>query len=221
MTALRAWKYMRTSTEDQGFSFETQGQKIKEFITLREWNLVGESQDEHTGRNTMRKGYQEAMDRIDEWDVFIVYKMDRAHRNVRNLWEMLNRFDEKGKVFASAHELIDTSTANGKFFITIIGGVAQWESDVIGERVKAGVGTYKGRGYNWGPVPRWFDIQTINGIRQALPTDEALGIEIFVKAHSRQAAAREYGCSRRAIQRLLANLGRWRSTCPWIRPEPD
>lgn len=218
---MRAWKYMRTSTEDQGFSFETQGQKIKEFISLREWTLVGESQDEHTGRNTMRKGYQEAMDRMGEWDVFVVYKMDRAHRSVRNLWEMLDMFEREGKVFASAVELIDTSSANGRFFINVIGSVAQWESETIGERVKGGIETYKGKGNTWGPVPRWFSIQTLDGVRQVTPTDRALEIETFVKGHSRLAAAREYECSRRAVQRLLANLKRWRSTSPWIRPDPE
>lgn len=64
--------------------------------------------------------------------------MDRLTRNVFDLLYLIRKVFEPGKIqFHSISERIDTETAMGKFFLTIMGGFAEMERDVISERTKA------------------------------------------------------------------------------------
>jgi len=79
------------------------------------------------------------LEEIDSWDVLLVMKMDRIHRNSRNFMEMMDLLRKKNKEFVSMTESLDTSTAMGRFVVDIIQRIAQLESEQIGERVLAGM----------------------------------------------------------------------------------
>lgn len=79
------------------------------------------------------------MNEIDGWDVLLVLKMDRIHRNSRNFMEMMDNLRRHNKEFVSMTESLDTSTAMGRFVVDIIQRIAQLESEQIGERVYAGM----------------------------------------------------------------------------------
>jgi DNA invertase Pin-like site-specific DNA recombinase len=79
------------------------------------------------------------MENSDEWDVLLVLKMDRIHRNSVNFAFMMDDLRRKGKEFNSMQEKFDTTTAMGRFVMDIIQRIAQLESEQIGERVKIGM----------------------------------------------------------------------------------
>jgi DNA invertase Pin-like site-specific DNA recombinase len=79
------------------------------------------------------------MEEIDDWDVLLVMKMDRIHRNFRNFMAMMEALDRSGKKFASVNENLDTSNAVGRFATDIIMRIAQLESEQTGERTYMGM----------------------------------------------------------------------------------
>ncbi len=140
---LRAAIYARVSTEDQareGFSIAAQLKRLHAYCKARDWKVVGEFVDEgYSGRNTRRPQYEKMMSEHDNWDVLVVLKMDRIHRNSQNFTHMMNDLKEWNRQFNSMQESFDTPTAIGRFVMDIIQRIAQLESEQIGERVLVGM----------------------------------------------------------------------------------
>ncbi len=102
--------------------------------------MAGQYIDEgHSGREIKRPAYQRMMSEKDKWDVLVVLKMDRIHRNSQNFTNMMNDLKAWNKEFNSMQESFDTTTAIGRFVMDIIQRIAQLESEQIGERVKVGM----------------------------------------------------------------------------------
>jgi len=140
---VRAAIYTRVSTEDQakeGFSLDAQLDKLRSYCKARDWVIGGEYIDDgYSGRNAKRPAYSRMMDEMDKWDLLLVIKMDRIHRNSKNFMLMMEHLSKNEKEFASMSESFDTSTAMGRFVMNIIQGIAQLESEQIGERVYIGM----------------------------------------------------------------------------------
>jgi len=79
------------------------------------------------------------MEERDKWDIIVVMKMDRIHRNSKNFMIMMENLERWGKKFASMQESLDTSNAIGRFVVDIIQRIAQLESEQIGERTYMGM----------------------------------------------------------------------------------
>lgn len=140
---VKAAIYTRVSTEDQakeGFSLDAQLEKLRSYCKARDWVVAGEYVDEgYSGRKTRRPAYTKMMEEIDKWDALLVIKMDRIHRNSKNFMFMMEHLNKNKKEFVSMSESFDTSTAIGRFVMNIIQGIAQLESEQIGERVYIGM----------------------------------------------------------------------------------
>jgi DNA invertase Pin-like site-specific DNA recombinase len=140
---MRAALYTRVSTEDQakeGFSLDAQTKRLEAYCKVRNWEIYSHYRDEgYSGRSTNRPEYSRMMAEIDSWDVLLVLKMDRIHRNSVNFALMMDDLRAKGKEFNSMQEKFDTTTAMGRFVMDIIQRIAQLESEQIGERVKLGM----------------------------------------------------------------------------------
>lgn len=140
---MRAALYVRVSTEDQateGFSLDAQTKRLKAYCSVRGWEIADIYRDEgYSGRKTDRPEYQRMMRESDGWDVLLVLKMDRIHRNSVNFTFMMDDLRKKGKEFNSVQEKFDTTTAMGRFVMDIMQRIAQLESEQIGERVKIGM----------------------------------------------------------------------------------
>jgi len=138
---VRAAIYTRVSTEDQakeGFSLDAQLDKLQSYCKARDWIVSEEYVDDgYSGRNIKRPAYKKMMAEMDKWDLLLVIKMDRIHRNQKNFMLMMEILNKNEKEFASMSESFDTSTAMGRFVMNIIQGIAQLESEQIGERVYA------------------------------------------------------------------------------------
>ena len=139
----RAALYTRVSTEDQakeGFSLDAQLDKLRSYCKARDWKIFSEYVDDgYSGRNTRRPAYKKLLDDIDKWDMLLVIKMDRIHRNSKNFMLMMEELKKENKEFVSMTESLDTSTAMGRFVMDIIQRIAQLESEQIGERVYDGM----------------------------------------------------------------------------------
>jgi len=135
--------YTRVSTEDQakeGFSLDAQLDKLRAYCTARDWIISGEYvEDGYSGRNVKRPAYNKMMEETEKWDILLVIKMDRIHRNSKNFMLMMEKLKKNGKEFVSMTESLDTSTAMGRFVMDIIQRIAQLESEQIGERVYIGM----------------------------------------------------------------------------------
>ncbi|MDH8959457.1 recombinase family protein [Staphylococcus epidermidis] len=130
--------YTRVSTAEQnlnGFSIHEQRKKLISFCEINEWKEYEVFTDGgFSGGSTKRPALQDLFNRLTQFDLVLVYKLDRLTRNVRDLLEMLERFEKYNVSFKSATEVFDTTTAIGKLFITIVGAMAEWERETIRER---------------------------------------------------------------------------------------
>ena len=135
--------YTRVSTEDQardGFSLDAQLEKLRSYCKARDWAIAEEYIDKgYSGRDTNRPAYQRMLSDIELWNILLVMKMDRIHRNSKNFMVMMDQLKDKEKEFVSMTESLDTSTAMGRFVMDIIQRIAQLESEQIGERVYVGM----------------------------------------------------------------------------------
>jgi len=140
---VKAAIYTRVSTEDQakeGFSLDAQLDKLRSYCKARDWIVAEEYVDDgYSGRTIKRPAYTRMMEEIDKWDAILVIKMDRIHRNSKNFMFMMDHLNKNKKEFVSMNESFDTSTAIGRFVMNIIQGIAQLESEQIGERVYIGM----------------------------------------------------------------------------------
>ncbi len=140
---MRVVLYVRVSTREQamqGYSIDAQLERLRTYCKAKDYENVGEYiENGYTGRNINRPEYQRMLSNKDNWDMILVLKMDRIHRNSRNFMAMMDRLNHWNKEFSSMYENLDTSTAIGRFVIDIIQRIAQLESEQIGERVKEGM----------------------------------------------------------------------------------
>jgi len=140
---MRAALYARVSTEDQareGYSLEAQMDMLRAYCESEDWQISGEYiEDGYSGRDLKRPAYRKMMNEMDRWDILVVIKMDRIHRNSMNFMGMMELLKKNGKEFASSTESLDTSNALGRFVVDMIQRIAQLESEQIGERTYTGM----------------------------------------------------------------------------------
>ncbi len=140
---VRVAVYLRVSTTEQakeGYSLSAQLERLRNYCRAREWGVAREYVDDgYSGRSIKRPAYKQMMAEKDEWDMILVMKMDRIHRNSKNFMEMMDNLRRWDKEFSSMQESLDTSTAMGRFVVDIIQRIAQLESEQIGERVYVGM----------------------------------------------------------------------------------
>src|SRR5512136_1831042 len=100
---MRAAIYARVSTDDQakeGFSIAAQLKRLNAYCKARSWQSIGEFVDDgFSGRDVKRPAYQRMMAKKDDWDVLVVLKMDRIHRNSRNFAIMMDNLRDWSKEF--------------------------------------------------------------------------------------------------------------------------
>ena len=142
--SIRAALYTRVSTEEQaneGFSLDAQMRRLEAYCDMNGWIIAGRYREEgHSGRDTRKRPeYNRMMDEKDQWDVILVLKMDRIHRNAVNFTKMMNDLNSCDKKFCSVQEEFDTTCATGRFVMDIMQRIAQLESEQISERVKLGM----------------------------------------------------------------------------------
>lgn len=139
---MRAALYTRVSSQEQaqhGVSLAEQKERLEHWAKAEGWEIAGIYTDKgYTGGNAERPELQRMMDdaRAKLFDVVVVTKLDRLFRNNRLLQNYIHELENYSIHFVAQAEGIDTSKPGmGKVILNMLGSVAEWEHDRIGERV--------------------------------------------------------------------------------------
>ena len=139
MKAKRTALYMRISTHKQ--KEDLQYDELMAYAKRAGLTVTAEYLDiaisgRKEGRPELNKLMKAA--RNHEFDCVLVWKFDRFARSVSHLLKALEEFNHLNIRFISVQDQIDTQSPMGKAMFTIIGAMAELESSLISERVKAG-----------------------------------------------------------------------------------
>jgi len=164
---MKAIGYIRVSTEDQakeGVSLDNQTAKIKAYCELKDLNLIGIIEDAGiSAKNLNRPGVKKVIElaRKKKVEAVIVYKLDRMFRSTIDALETTRQFDGWGVSFHSIQETLDTKSAMGKFFFTLIAGLAEMERGIIGERTKTALQHKRAKGEKTGgDIPFGYELDS-------------------------------------------------------------
>ena len=144
----RAALYARVSTSDKGQNPETQLRQLRKYAADRGFRVAGKFVDQASGRTEDRPSYQEMMQAIRrrEVDVLVVFRLSRLARSLRALVTLSAELEALGVDLVSLNESIDTTTPQGRLLFGIMASLAQFESDLIADNVKAGMARARAQG---------------------------------------------------------------------------
>lgn len=143
---MKTYFYIRVSTKEQN--------TIRQEVKANEHNVPVENvyMEKVSGKNVVdRPVLNNLMSTLKSGDKLIVDSISRFARNTKDLLGLVEQLNNKGVIFVSLKEAIDTTTPTGVFMLTIFGAVAQLEREYILERQAEGIavakteGKYKGR----------------------------------------------------------------------------
>jgi len=154
--------YVRVSTDEQareGVSLDAQRARLAAYCLAMGLELVGVEADEGVSASTLKRpGLQRALTAIREGSAggLVVFKLDRLTRSLRDLCTLQDEFFSdigKGARLISLSESVDTSSAGGRLFLTLIVLFAQWERETVSERTRAALDHVRSTGTHLGGVP--------------------------------------------------------------------
>jgi DNA invertase Pin-like site-specific DNA recombinase len=133
------------------------------------------------------------LDQLREGDVFIVWKLDRLSRSLKDLLYLMEKIDKANAGFRSLTEAIDTTTPAGRMMMQMVGSFAEFEREMIRERTRAGLQSARQQG-------------RIGGRKVKLTTKQRQEIITKVNAGqwSKSDAARLFSVHPSTVTRLLA-----------------
>src|ERR1700676_4853601 len=164
---MRIGLYARVSTMHNQ-NPEVQLAELREHATRRGWTVVGEYIDRGiTGARERRPELDRlwADCRKRKVDAVLVYRYDRFARSLRQLVNALEEFRSLGIDFISLHEGVDTSTPNGRLIFGIFASIAEFERELIRDRVRSGLAAAKARGKRIGRPKVLVDASRIASLR--------------------------------------------------------
>ena len=142
--------YPRVSTEDQsrfGHSLDEQECRMKQLCEFKNYEIFKVYREEGvSAKNTNRPKFQEMIEDVKQGKInkIIIFKLDRLTRSIQDLENICKFLDKYNCGLESISEEINTSSANGKFFVRMITILAQLEIERTSERTKVGgVGAIK------------------------------------------------------------------------------
>jgi DNA invertase Pin-like site-specific DNA recombinase len=145
---IRAALYARVSTL-AGQNPDMQLAELREYCARRGWEVVGEYVDAGVSGARERRPELDRMlatCRRCQIDAVVVYRYDRFARSLRQLVNALEDFRALGIEFVSIHEGVDTSTPNGRLVFGIFATIAEFERELIRERVRSGIAAARAQG---------------------------------------------------------------------------
>jgi putative DNA-invertase from lambdoid prophage Rac len=188
---MRAGFYARVSTHDQqtlGLQSEAMATYIKNrgWVATRQIEDIGSGAKDRPGRESLLKAA-----RRREIDVIVVWRLDRWGRSVADLMATLGEMTELGVGLVSLTEALDLTTPTGRAMAGMLAIFAEFEREILRERVRAGITQARKEGRPHGR-PR----------TASLKADEVIRLKAERVSHSE--IARRLGIGRTSVRRVLA-----------------
>jgi DNA invertase Pin-like site-specific DNA recombinase len=176
--------YARVSTDGQSLDAQ-----VKQLRAAGAEKVLRETA---SGAKTDRVQLRRAIDAIDKGDVLMVTRLDRLARSTRDLLNTLAAITGKGAGFRSLNDTwADTTTTHGRLMLTVLGGLAEFERELIRARTGEGRARAVANGVRLGRKPTLTHHQQQEAIKRVNAGKETLGD-----------IARSYDVSRWTISRL-------------------
>lgn len=163
---MRVALYIRVSTEEQakeGHSIGAQQDRLLDFVRSQGWEVAEIYIDDgYSAKDLNRPAIQRLLNDCvkKKFDVLLIYRLDRLVRNVIDLYNVMEHLDKHDVMFKSSTEVYDTTSAMGRFFITLVAAIAQWERENLGERVTMGMEkNFRKGGWNGGEPPYGYRLE--------------------------------------------------------------
>src|SRR6516225_7945259 len=192
-TALRAGLYARVSTNDQQ-TLPMQLRALREYAARRGWSVFSQVKEVGSGgsQRQMREKLMEAA-RRREIDVVLVWRLDRWGRSVADLLATLQELQHLGVGFVSLTEALDLTTPAGRAMAALLAVFAEFEREILRERVRAGLAHARQNGKHLGRPP------TV-----ALNAKQVR--RLFRSGISKAAIARKLQIGRTSVRRILSRV---------------
>ena len=176
--------YARVSTDGQ--SVDAQVRQLTKAGCKKVFREVA------SGAKTDRAQLRRLLDVLDAGDVLTVTRLDRLARSIRDLLNTLAAITGKKAGFRSLGDTwADTTTPHGRLMLTVLGGLAEFERDLIPARTSEGRERAKARGVKLGRKPKLTEHQKREAIRRRDQNGEPV-----------REIARSYNVSHSTISRL-------------------
>jgi len=191
---MRVGLYARVSTHDQQ-TLGLQLEAMTSYLKQRGWTLAQQVQD--VGSGAKERPQREALlkaARRREIDAVIVWRLDRWGRSLADLVVTLQELTELGVGFVSLTEALDLTTPSGRAMAGLLAVFAEFEREILRERVRAGIAQARKEGKPHGR-PRTAALQA-QRVRR-----------LWAQHLSKSEIARRLGIGRTSVRRILAEKG--------------
>lgn len=191
LSSRRAALYARVSTHEQ--SPENQLASLRAFVTARGWITTEFIDHGISGAKERRPGLDEllALARSRKLDVLVCTKLDRVARSTHHLVTLAKELEALGVDFVVLDQAIDSTTPSGRLLFHVLAAIAEFERDLIRDRVIAGIRRARAQGRRLGR-PRQQHV------------DLARALQLRKEGLSLRAVARQLGVHPTAVSRALA-----------------
>jgi DNA invertase Pin-like site-specific DNA recombinase len=150
-------------------------------------------QENASGGRWDRPQLHKALEQLRNGDVFVVWKLDRVSRSLKDLLNVLEGITEAGAGFRSLTESIDTTTSAGRMMLQMLGAFAEFERSMVRERTRLGLQAARERGRVGGRQPKLTPHQRAEAVKM-----------VTTGAKSAAEVARLFRVHRSSISRLVA-----------------
>ena len=194
MKAKRVAIYVRVSTNGQ--DTEVQESELREYVERRGWTYEVYRDKGQSGARSDRPELNRLLAdlRKRKLDVVVVWALDRLARSLRHLLEIAEQCQSLGVDLVSLRQNIDTTMPAGRLTFQILGAVAEFEREMLRERVRAGMAQARRTGKRMGrPALRCFTALDVDRLR-ALRT----------QGRSVRRLAKEFGTTQWMVAKLTA-----------------
>ena len=189
---MKAGIYARVSTHDQ-HTLDMQIEAMKKYAKARNWKIEIEIAEIGSGAKDSRPQREELINQAKrrQIDVIIVWKLDRWGRSVNDLFHTLNELSGLGVGFISLTEALDLTTATGRAMAGLLAIFAEFEREILRERVKAGIAHARKKGKS-------------HGRPRTIKQHESHIIHLFESGLSKSEIAKRLGIGRTSVRRVLS-----------------
>ena len=165
----RAALYSRVSTRTHGQNPQVQIDELRSYASHRGWSICEYIDHGVSGTLESRTALNQLMNdaRRRQFDVVLVWKLDRFARSLKHLVTALAELEALGVAFVSVSDNLDLTTPAGRLMFHIVGAMAEFERELCRERIIAGQRHARAKGKHLGRPRTEVDVERVEQMRRA------------------------------------------------------